>query len=61
MLARWQLGDGSRLRIAVNLGRDAVTLEPAGEAAQLLFASTGEAAGERLPPHSTLVHLEGAQ
>ncbi|HAV87843.1 malto-oligosyltrehalose trehalohydrolase [Stutzerimonas balearica] len=61
VLARWQLGDGSQLRIAVNLGRDAVTLEPAGEAAQLLFASTGEAAGERLPPHSTLVHLEGAQ
>ncbi len=60
VLARWQLGDGSRLRIALNLGRTPVALEPVAESARLLFASATAEAPDRLPPRTTLVHLEHA-
>ncbi|MBA1274061.1 malto-oligosyltrehalose trehalohydrolase [Stutzerimonas azotifigens] len=61
-LAHWQLGDGSRLRIALNLSDQPVAIEPAGESARLLHASANEAqaAGDTLAPRTAFVHLEGA-
>ena len=50
----WVLGDGRRLTILMNLGEDAVTLEPAGP--QALFATPG-ATPALLPPSSTVVLL----
>jgi malto-oligosyltrehalose trehalohydrolase len=52
VVARWRLGDGSRLTILTNLGRDAVaTQTPAG---RLLFASGGS-------DPKTAVYLEDAE
>lgn len=61
--ARWRMGDGRVLRLALNLGNEAVAL---GESlpARLLFASRdltdGDQAG-RLPARTALMHLETAQ
>jgi maltooligosyltrehalose trehalohydrolase len=52
VLARWRLGDGSRLTIVTNLGTDAVSFEP--PAGRLLFAT-----GETDP--MTAVYLEVAK
>ncbi len=52
VLARWRMGDGSRLTIVTNLGTDAVPFEP--PAGRLLFG-----AGETAP--MTAVYLEVAK
>ena len=52
VLARWRLGDGSRLTIVTNLGTDAVSFEP--PAGRLLFTT-----GETNP--MTAVYLEVAK
>jgi len=58
-LAHWQLGDGSRLRLELNLSPDQVALTPAPAESRLLYASRKDAtdAGS-LPPRTARIHLE---
>lgn len=56
--AAWQLGDGSRLRIDLNLGEQPAPAEPLSSGARVLYALRAEAAGPTLPPHSLLATLE---
>jgi len=60
--AEWQLGDGSRLQLALNLGTQARPLPQRAPAAQLLFSSRDETAdpGETLPAHTARIYLTDA-
>ncbi len=51
VLARWRMGDGSRLAIAVNLGRSAVRL-PEVAGAMIFATGTQDLPGGGLPAHS---------
>ncbi|WP_313026480.1 malto-oligosyltrehalose trehalohydrolase [Pseudomonas lopnurensis] len=59
-LARWRLGDGSELRLELNLGATAVPVSVASAAAQLLFASRElpNAPCGQLPARTALLYLE---
>lgn len=58
-LAHWRLGDGSRLRLELNLGTQPVELTPAPATARLLYASREDAtSADSLPPHTARVLLE---
>ncbi|WP_312726205.1 malto-oligosyltrehalose trehalohydrolase [Stutzerimonas kunmingensis] len=62
VLARWQLGDGSQLRLELNLGEQAAPLPASSSAAQLLFASrTLDATPDQLPPRMAKLYLEKAK
>ena len=62
VLARWQLGDGSQLRLELNLGEQAALLPASSSAAQLLFASrTLDATPDQLPPRMAKLYLEKAK
>lgn len=57
LTARWRLGDGSVLRIDLNLGANAVPWH-LPETSSCLYCCTADAlSGEHLPPYSTLVSL----
>ncbi len=60
--AEWELGDGSRLQLALNLGTQARPLPQRAPAAQLLFSSRDETAdpGETLPAHTARLYLTDA-
>lgn len=59
VLARWQLGDGCTLRLALNLSDSDMQLPPAAADAQLLFASRPDAAGSgQLLALTALMYLE---
>ncbi|WP_150301823.1 malto-oligosyltrehalose trehalohydrolase [Pseudomonas profundi] len=58
--ASWQMGDGSLLRIDINLSDAYVTCDPLAETAQILFAYNGEPQTGVLGPRSTLASLEPA-
>ena len=54
--ARWIMGDGTSLSVAVNLGETEVACpSPVG---RILFASRNRIADDRLPPHSAEIALE---
>jgi maltooligosyltrehalose trehalohydrolase len=56
VVARWRLGDGSRLTLASNLGREPCGLKrPAGK---LIFETAGATAGGELGAYTTLAFLE---
>ncbi|MBD3877606.1 malto-oligosyltrehalose trehalohydrolase [Stutzerimonas kunmingensis] len=62
VLARWQLGDGSQLRLELNLGEQAALLPASSSAAHLLFASrTLDATPDQLPPRMAKLYLEKAK
>jgi len=62
VLARWQLGDGSHLRLELNLGEQAALLPAPSSAAQLLFASrASDATPDQLPPRMAKLYLEKAK
>ncbi len=63
VLARWQLGDGSLLRLELNLGAQAAPLPASSTAAQLLFASRESDANtpDQLPPRMAKLYLEKAK
>jgi len=62
VLARWQLGDGSQLRLELNLGEQAALLPASSSAAQLLFASRAlDATPDQLPPRMAKLYLEKAK
>ncbi|MHB0820271.1 malto-oligosyltrehalose trehalohydrolase [Stutzerimonas stutzeri] len=58
-LAHWRLGDGSRLRLELNLGTHQVALTPAPAKSRLLYSNRKDTtdAGS-LPPHTARIHLE---
>ncbi|MFC3607320.1 malto-oligosyltrehalose trehalohydrolase [Stutzerimonas tarimensis] len=56
-LARWTLGDGSVLRLALNLGDEALAL-PSSAPARRLFASRELRGDDLLPARTALVYLE---
>ncbi|MCQ3971153.1 DUF3459 domain-containing protein, partial [Klebsiella pneumoniae] len=59
---RWQLGDGSQLRLELNLGEQGAPLPASSSAAQLLFASrTSDATPDQLPPRMAKLYLEKAK
>ncbi|WP_179058680.1 malto-oligosyltrehalose trehalohydrolase [Pseudomonas taiwanensis] len=61
--AAWQMGDGSRLDILINLGESPVALEPVNDNAEILFTHRVQGvdlAEGRLPPRSALALLEPA-
>uniref|UniRef100_UPI0038B640B0 malto-oligosyltrehalose trehalohydrolase n=1 Tax=Stutzerimonas azotifigens TaxID=291995 RepID=UPI0038B640B0 len=59
--ARWTLGDGSTLHLALNLGRDAVKVRlPDAEPLHASRPTDALAAGA-LPPGTAVFHLEGAR
>lgn len=64
LCAAWHLGDGSRLRIDLNLGDREVAAPPLLPAARVLFSlrvdATGDARQRVLPPRSLLATLENA-
>ena len=59
-LARWQLGDGSRLWLAINLGPDTHALPSVAPGARLLHDSRGQDAAAHLPAATARVYLEPA-
>jgi len=62
VLARWQLGDGSQLRLELNVGEQAAPLPASSSAAQLLFASrAADATPDQLPPRMAKLYLEKAK
>jgi len=63
VLARWQLGDGSQLRLELNLGERAAPLPASSTTAQLLFASRESDANtpDQLPPRMAKLYLEKAK
>lgn len=64
VLARWRLGHGPALSIALNLGSAAVPLPPLGPRAERLYSlriDDADLRQEQLPAHSVLVTLEPAQ
>ncbi|EME00391.1 MULTISPECIES: malto-oligosyltrehalose trehalohydrolase [Stutzerimonas stutzeri subgroup] len=63
VLARWQLGDGSQLRLELNLGERAAPLPASSTTAQLLFASREWDANtpDQLPPRMAKLYLEKAK
>ena len=62
VLAGWQLGDGSRLRLELNLSDKPVPLPASPAQGTLLFASRepGDATPDQLPPHIARLYLEAA-
>jgi len=61
VLSRWQLGDGSRLRLELNLGTQAAPLPTASTSGELLFASRGAThAHDQLAPRMARLYLEKA-
>ncbi|MGP0175138.1 malto-oligosyltrehalose trehalohydrolase [Pseudomonas sp. NCHU5208] len=64
VLARWRLGHGPALSIAVNLGSSAVHLPASDSRAERLYTwriDDADLRQEQLPAHSALVTLEPAQ
>jgi len=63
VLARWQLGDGSQLRLELNLGENAAPLPASSTTARLLFASRESDADmqDLLPPRMAKLYLEKAK
>ena len=61
VLSRWQLGDGSRLRLELNLGTQAAPLPTASISGELLFASREAThAHDQLAPRMARLYLEKA-
>jgi malto-oligosyltrehalose trehalohydrolase len=60
IMARWRMGDGAVLSIAINLGADPVPLDPPG--GKLLFESVAQAGARalsgRLPTRCTVAFME---
>ena len=63
MLARWQLGDGSELRLELNLGDVDLEVAPPSAGARLLHASRdtdAESGMDMLPARTAKMYLEVA-
>lgn len=64
VLARWKLGDGSTLRLELNLGTAAVPITAPRGNARLLFASRDQSellVADQLPAATAAIYLEDAQ